>query len=234
MARRFLIVALLSLTLLSACGGGAWTWEQQRGGAQPVPANDRYTVRGGDTLYSIAFRFGLSHRELARWNGLSDATLIYPGQVLRLTRPSSVTAAGAASASRPAPRRRPAVVEVSGWGWPTKGRVVSTYDVSGQVSRTGILISGQRGQPIVASAAGDVVYSGSGLKGYGKLVIIQHNASYLSAYGHNAALLVAEGDKVTAGQTIATMGETAAQRPRLHFEIRRNGDPIDPLPLLPR
>ena len=85
---------------------------------------------------------------------------------------------------------------------------------------------------MLAAAPGEVVYSGSGLKGYGKLVIVQHDARYLSAYGHNAALLVAEGERVAAGQRIATMGETAQQRPRLHFEIRRDGQPVDPLPLL--
>ncbi len=232
MARRNLIV-LLSVLLLSACGGGALTWEKQRDAVR-VPANERYTVRGGDTVYSIAFRFGLDQRELTRWNGLSDATLIYPGQVLRLTRPPGGAPATSGGTRRVAKVDSPPVIAVAGWQWPTQGRMVSSFDVSGQVARTGILISGQRGQPVIAAAAGSVVYSGSGLKGYGKLIIIQHNATYLSAYGHNAALLVAEGDKVAAGQKIATMGETAAQRPRLHFEIRRNGDPIDPLGLLPR
>ena len=110
--------------------------------------------------------------------------------------------------------------------------MVARFDLAAQVPRTGVLIGGRRGQPVLAAAPGKVVYSGSGLKGYGKLVIVQHDQTYLSAYGHNAALLVAEGDSVRAGQRIATMGETASQRPRLHFEIRRNGQPVDPLPLL--
>lgn len=226
MDRRHLIAALACLPV-AGCGGRALTWEGQARPA-PVPAQGVYTVRGGDTLYSIAFRYGLDYRALARWNGLGDASLIHPGQRLRLTAPPS-------SASRPnrssaSPAR--AASTVTAWRWPTEGRVVARFDLAAQVPRTGILIGGRRGQPVLASASGEIVYSGSGLKGYGKLVIVQHDARYLSAYGHNAALLVAEGERVKAGQRIATMGETSSQRPRLHFEIRRDGQPVDPMPLL--
>ncbi|MEM7611722.1 MAG: peptidoglycan DD-metalloendopeptidase family protein [Pseudomonadota bacterium] len=224
---------VLAATMLTACGGRGLTWGDSQtprsASVQKVPASNRHTVRAGDTLYSIAFRYGLNQKQLASWNQLSDATLIYPGQTLRLTPPP----AGAQNTQRRAAVTRAPVVPISGWQWPTSGRLVSTFDISGQAARTGILLSGQRGQAIKAALAGKVVYSGSGLKGYGKLIIVQHNESFLSAYGHNAALLVAEGDQVAVGQTIATMGETAAQRPRLHFEIRRNGQPIDPLTLLP-
>ncbi len=226
MDRRHLIAAL-ACSAIAGCGGSALNWEGDARPA-PVPAKGTYTVRGGDTLYSIAFRYGLDHRVLARWNGLNDASLIYPGQRLRLTPPPR---AAATPKRQPPPPPRPAST-VTSWRWPTEGRVVARFDLAAQVPRTGILIGGRRGQPVIATAPGEVVYSGSGLKGYGKLVIVQHDARYLSAYGHNAALLVAEGDRVKAGQRIATMGETAAQRPRLHFEIRRDGQPVDPMPLL--
>lgn len=223
------LACLIALMLLASCVGGS-NWDRS--------SDTHYTVRSGDTLFSIAFRFDLDHNSLARWNNISDPTLIYPGQVLRLTGAQAVAGSTTRSgtATRPrtgAPTSEPRIVRSNiAWQWPTAGRVVSTFSLTASASRTGVLISGQRGQPILAAAAGEVVYSGSGLKGYGKLIIIKHDSLYLSAYGHNSALLVAEGDHVAAGEKIASMGETSAQKPRLHFEIRRDGKPIDPLPLL--
>lgn len=232
LTRWLLLVALVPL--LAACGGRGLVWgDQPQAPVRKAGANaDRYTVRPGDTLYSIAFRFGIEQRDLVAWNRLSDATLIYPGQVLRLSAPRGGARPAtnpSTSAARPAP-----TTPVSQWQWPTDGPVVTSFDPTAKVARTGVLISGRRGQSVVAAAAGEIVYSGSGIKGYGKLIIVRHNADYLSAYGHNAALLVAEGDRVRRGQKIATMGEAAGQRPRLHFEIRLRGEPINPLPLLPK
>ncbi|MEO0573928.1 MAG: peptidoglycan DD-metalloendopeptidase family protein [Pseudomonadota bacterium] len=225
--------ALVAIAAVVVIGGCALDWqdEQRSTGARPTAAGTSasYTVRSGDTLYSIAVRYGINHRQLAAWNQLSDATLIYPGQVLKMRAPTGSSAATPKIVKPPATLQR-----VGQWRWPTTGRLVSRFDMSANVPRTGILISGQRGQSVLAAASGEVVYSGSGLKSYGKLVIIQHNRDYLSAYGHNAALLVKEGDTVKRGQKIATMGETAAQLPRLHFEIRQSGQPVDPLALLPR
>lgn len=230
-ARGAFVALLVAVLLLSGCGGRALQWDTQPAG--------RYTVRAGDTLYSIAFRHGIDHGDLARWNGLGDGSLIHPGAVLRLT--PAPARGGSTVASSPRghggpqavakPSRKPAD-PVPAWQWPTRGPIVETFAAGTRVHRSGILISGQRGQAVVAAAAGQVVYSGSGLKGYGKLIIIQHNDTYLTAYGHNSALLVAEGDRVEQGQRIASMGETRAQQPRLHFEIRRRGDPIDPVPML--
>lgn len=118
------------------------------------------------------------------------------------------------------------------WRWPTSGQVIEKF-VAGEPTRQGINIAGNAGQPVIAAAAGEVVYSGAGLIGYGELVIIRHSDTFLSAYGHNRKRLVAEGDKVDAGQQIAEMGRSGASRDMLHFEIRRNGKPVDPLPLLP-
>jgi lipoprotein NlpD len=117
------------------------------------------------------------------------------------------------------------------WGIPTSGKVVAGFSESD--NRKGVDIVGQRGQPVVASAAGKVVYSGSGLRGYGKLIIIKHNKTYLSAYAHNDQILVKEGQSVTKGQKIAEMGNTDASQVELHFEIRRLGKPVDPAQYLP-
>ena len=117
------------------------------------------------------------------------------------------------------------------WGWPTKGRIVSGF--SEATSLKGIDIAGASGQPVAASAGGKVVYAGTGLRGYGKLIIIKHNGTFLSAYAHNKEILVKEGQQVTRGQKIAEMGNTDADQVKLHFEIRRQGKPVDPLRYLP-
>lgn len=119
------------------------------------------------------------------------------------------------------------------WQWPTQGQVISRY-AEGDKARQGIAIAGTAGQPVRAAAAGTVVYSGAGLVGYGELIIIKHNDEWLSAYGHNRRRLVAEGASISAGQQIAELGRTGTSRDMLHFEIRRNGKPVDPAPLLPR
>jgi len=115
------------------------------------------------------------------------------------------------------------------WIWPTNGKLLSTFSKNSK----GLKISGQTGQTILASASGEVVYSGNGLRGYGNLIIIKHNNTYLSAYAHNSRILVKEGDSVTKGQKIAEMGDTDADTTQLHFEIRKNGKPVDPLIYLP-
>ena len=119
------------------------------------------------------------------------------------------------------------------WRWPASGQLIGRY-VAGDPTRQGVNIAGDAGQPVFAAAAGEVVYSGAGLIGYGELVIIKHSDVFLSAYGHNRKRLVNEGQRVAAGQQIAEMGRTGAARDMLHFEIRRSGKPIDPLPLLPK
>jgi lipoprotein NlpD len=119
------------------------------------------------------------------------------------------------------------------WTWPADGSITNRY-VAGEPTQQGIDIAGTEGQPVRAAADGVVVYSGSGLVGYGELVIVKHNDAWLSAYGHNRSRLVNEGERVTAGQQIAQMGHTGAARDLLHFEIRYNGKPVDPLAYLPK
>jgi len=119
------------------------------------------------------------------------------------------------------------------WVWPTRGRILRSYQSSGR-GKKGIEIGGHDGQPVKAAANGKVVYSGSGLVGYGRLIIIKHNENLLSAYGHNSKLLVSEGDQVEAGQQIAEMGSSGTNRTGLYFEVRKDGKPVDPLSYLPR
>lgn len=257
----------------------------------------QHTVVRGDTLYFIAFNYGVDYRDVAAWNGIRAPYTIYPGQKLKLTPaapgpspqiaqqqtvqsqttqtqpgprsraqpliPGPIVSRGAETASGEKPETRPVVTAktpppspphqtpvapatrttpvtddktpvISGpvkWLWPTQGKIVNSDT---PISKNGIDIAGVRGQPINAAAPGQVVYSGSGLLGYGRLIIIKHNENYLSAYAHNDELLVKEGNQVTAGQNIALMGQTVNGRTLLHFEIRKNGQPVNPLSYLPR
>jgi len=215
--------ALAATLLLAACGSG--------GGWREPPAE--HIVRRGETLFSIAWRYGKDPADLARWNRLGDGSLIYPGQAIRLTPPAASSRSTASTQGRsrqplPSIPAQPAPA----WTWPTNGRI--GVEFGGKPgSGTGILIDGRAGQAIVAAASGRVVYAGGGLIGYGQLIILKHNDTYLSAYGHNARLLVKEGQTVARGQQIATMGEGPERKPRLHFEIRRNGKPVDPRQYLP-
>ena len=130
------------------------------------------------------------------------------------------------------PTTKPTSDKVSKWLWPTKGRVIKNFSV-GEQGNKGIDIAGQRGQPIVSTAGGTVVYSGNALRGYGNLVIVKHNDNYLSAYAHNDRLLVSEGQSVKPGQKIATMGSSGSSSVRLHFEIRYQGKSVNPKRYLP-
>ncbi len=220
-----------------------------------------YLVRRGDTLYTIAWRFGLDHKRLAGWNKIRAPYTIYPGQRLRFSPPpksysppprskpgtkTTVTKKTAVAKKRPSravstqkPARQPSKFKKStptlklGWSWPTKGRVVEGYR-RGDPARKGVKIGGKPGQPVMAAETGKIVYAGSGLIGYGRLIIIKHNKNYLSAYGYNRKVLVKEGDQVKRGERIALMGNNGGGKTMLHFEIRRNGAPVDPLTLLPR
>jgi lipoprotein NlpD len=198
--------------------------------SDPPRALGSYTVKKGDTLYSIAWRHGVDYRELAKLNGIGRDFAIKPGQVLRFSK-----AIGVAATSTKAPQKSPAtmpkaVASTIKWSWPASGSTVklTTRPNGGQ----GLMIGGVAGQEIRAAAAGRIVYTGTGLLGYGQLVIVQHDDVHLSAYGHTQTVRVREQDVVQAGQTIATMGAGPNGSPMLYFEIRMNGRPIDPTPLL--
>ncbi|AYF90959.1 LysM peptidoglycan-binding domain-containing protein [Pseudomonas sp. DY-1] len=238
---------------------------------QPVTSG-QYRVQRGDTLYSIAFRFGWDWKALAARNSIPAPYVIRPGQIIRFdgqpsqARPTTVatapvvtnsrTGSSATSTRPPVQPQQPAVRPQSqapqpvatapvstqnasitrsaaGWVWPASGPLIGRFSSNGSLNK-GIDIAGELGQPVLAASDGSVVYAGSGLRGYGELVIIKHSDTYVSAYGHNRRLLVREGQQVKVGQTIAEMGSTGTDRVKLHFEIRRQGKPVDPLQYLPR
>ena len=227
---------------------------------QPLPKkiNGRfYKVRTGDTLYSIAWRTGHDWQTLARWNNLKSPHQIFVGQIVRVVPPEKRIVKKATATRKTAPAKNavrkpqktvsktskntaisktvkePGFKSKLTWRWPANGRLIKTYK-RGDDTRKGIVVSGKSNQPILAAEAGKVVYSGSGLIGYGQLIIIKHNNKYLSAYGYNSKLLVKEGDWVTKGKQIALMGNNNNSTPALHFEIRRNGAPINPVAVLPK
>jgi lipoprotein NlpD len=327
---KLIFTGLVAASLLAGCASnGKHAPVVERGSATKPSAktvaksNDKdwrpkvHTVQKGDTLYAIAFNYGLDYHELAQLNNLQDINHIQVGQQLNLfpgvaplrppvvveSRPiqspapalpavsmvkdqpkvvkyayseaavAKAEAVQAESVDRPvvakteskakpegkpelktdvkpetkseskpevkpdvAPDVRPESANDSGedaleWSMPTQGRVVAGFSEAD--NRKGVDIAGKLGQPIFASAPGKVVYSGSGLRGYGKLLIIKHNKTYLSAYAHNDQLLVKEGESVTRGQKIAEMGNTDADQVQLHFEVRRLGKPVDPAAYLP-
>jgi lipoprotein NlpD len=190
-------------------------------------------VRPHDTLYSIAWRYNLDYRDLARWNHLASDFRIVVGQTLLLSGPAAAPPVGKEARTTVPPH--PRTLNPAGnfrdsnqkWIWPTD-RIAAPRPVPGG----GILLPGQVGQDIRAACTGRVVYSGSGIRGYGILIIIKHGENLLSAYAHNRESLVHDGEEVAVGQVIAHMGEGAPQTPVLYFEIRRNGKPIDPLAFL--
>jgi lipoprotein NlpD len=221
-----------------------------------VQRAESVVVQKGDTLYSIAQKNGLNSIQIARWNALHSPYTLSTGQTLRLTPPGNrVAISKAATVEKSVPAvvvatppvdtsttravvkpvdagRSARLPAVSGWNWPVKGPLLKTFK-SDDTSRKGIAISGKSGQTVSAAAAGKVVYSGNGLISYGNLIIIKHDDNFLSAYAHNQALLVTEGDDVKSDQPIARMGQENG-RAQLHFEIRKNGKPVNPLQYLPQ
>lgn len=226
----------------------------------PVDLNAaQHTVVRGDTVYNIAHRYRISQDNLRQWNNLTDNT-INVGQVLRVKPEGYVASSSSNIVSTPAPSANTATTTAttttttttttipaattttpaaSSGNTRTVAGITWQRPVSGQIlghfggNQKGIQIGGSAGEPVLAAADGKVVYSGSGLRGYGNLIIVQHNQTYLTAYGHNQQLLVREGQTVRRGQSIATMGNTDAQRVQLHFEIRQNGTPVDPTRYIP-
>ena len=194
----------------------------------------------GDTLYAISRSTGVTVDELVRLNNLKEPYTIQPGQIIH-TRSSSAPAGSTAdetapvtttSKARPKAQDAPAWPKTVSWHKPASGKIVKRFK-RGATDAKGIDIAGTNGAPIVAAADGQVVYSGDGLISYGNLIIIKHNPHFLSAYAYNQKLLVKEGEKVNAGQRIALMGSKDKRGPLLHFEIRKNGKPVDPLKYLP-
>ncbi len=231
-------------------------------GAENAGKPGYYTVKPGDTLVRIALENGQNWRDLVRWNTLENPNVIEVGQVLRVAPPVAVAAvpdtgvvvrpipsatvsAGAGTPTQAASAPRPAAAASAptapapaapageddvAWAWPVNGALIAGYD---EVKNKGLDIGGKAGDAVVAAADGRVVYAGAGLRGYGNLIILKHNNTFLSAYAHNQTLLVKEDQSVRKGQKIAEMGNSDADRVKLHFEIRRQGKPVDPAKYLP-
>lgn len=211
-----------------------------------------YTVKPGDTIMQVGRSTGQNWRDIVRWNNLDSPNQIEVGQVLRVvpsdgtagaavsspvssgsgavttTKPPPAVAAPAAPMTTPTPTIAPEGAVA--WMWPSNGALIAGFD---EVKNKGLKLAGKLGDPVVAAADGHVVYAGSGLRGYGNLVILKHNETYLTAYAHNQTLLVKENQAVRKGQRIADMGSSDADRVMLHFEVRRQGKPVDPAKYLP-
>ncbi|UVJ45175.1 peptidoglycan DD-metalloendopeptidase family protein [Pseudomonas sp. LS1212] len=269
---KLLVIGFAFGTVLAGCSStkssSVGVVERNNAAAKrPVVTTGQYVVRRGDTLFSIAFRYGWDYKALAARNNIPPPYTIRPGQAIRFDGRSSssgstVVAGPVAAPSssikttvikRPVngapvvatapvtpPIAAPVVTPVpagervaGGWAWPANGVLIGKFSSNGSLNK-GVDIAGDLGQPVFAASDGSVVYAGSGLRGYGELVIIKHSDTYVSAYGHNRRLLVREGQQVKVGQTIAEMGSTGTDRVKLHFEIRRQGKPVDPLQFLPR
>jgi lipoprotein NlpD len=274
---RAIALVLAAAALGSACTPGRWQApvEDRRpppGRAAPKPAvaspaaaaapsPDSYTVKRGDTLYSIALEHGADYRDVAQWNALDDPTKLRIGQVLRVKPAPGQPAVAlgttsttgrvearpigpAPAAQKPAPEQKPAPDQKPAareepkleaqplqFTWPAKGKVLAGF---AEPRQKGIDIDGRIGDPVIAAAAGRVTYVGSGIPGLGKLVVIRHDQGYITVYAHNKDILVKEQQSVTRGQRIAELGNTDAERPKLHFQIRKGSAAVDPLLYLPK
>jgi lipoprotein NlpD len=252
--------ALLLLAVIAGCSGPAVVPVSDLTAARTT--DSIRVVRPGDSLYTIAWEAGLDYRDVALWNGLEPPYRLKAGQKLSLggdlagAQGRSVTRAvvepevvpvvtentvvqtqgiqsstASQQASEPATLTDPTST-TGPWTWPANGELISRFDPDG--GNNGIDIAGSDGSPVRAAAKGKVVYAGTGLRGYGLLIIIKHDETFLSAYAHNRAVTINEGDPVHSGQIIAQMGQSGTDTVRLHFEIRRDGQPVDPLRYLPK
>jgi len=223
---------------------------------RPVPSvvTEYHRVREGETLYYIAWKYRADYRQLADRNGIKPPYTIYPDQRINLSKASvtnypikkksnvRIKTGKTKSYKNKKPNAKQVQEKVAKgglkrvnilWRWPAKGTVIEGFSVKGKVNK-GVDFAGRKGESVYAAADGKVVYSGPGIVGYGNLIILKHNDFYLSAYAHNSRLLVKEGLRVEGGQKIAEMGSTGTNRNMLHFEIRKQGHPVDPLGYLPR
>lgn len=249
----FALFGTLVLSVLVGCSG--FTSVDAKFSATS-PRSGSHVVRTGETLYSIAWRYGWDYKQLASANSIYAPYTIYPGQTLyfkkgvRRAAPKTKSAVSSnkklttspplASTNVPSAyknRREPTTPSPSNgklsWHWPAKGKVIAKFSSVSPVNK-GIDIGGRIGESVFAAAAGTVVYAGSGLLGYGNLVIIKHDDRYLSAYAHNKRLLVKENQQVKARQPIAEIGSSGTDKVKLHFEIRRDGKPVNPTRYLPK
>lgn len=206
-----------------------------------VVAGDTYVVKPGDTLYKIAQTSGVNVTRLSQLNNITDPSQLRVGQVLRLDGPlppQTDTGPAIAAPITPVPAVEPVSAtqtaraddaSLISWGWPTNGKIIQGFNASTK----GIDLEGNPGDPVHAAADGKVMYAGNGVRGLGNLILLGHSNGFITAYAHNQELLVKTGQDVTKGSRIATVGQTDTTSPRLHFEVRRRGTPVDPMAYLP-
>lgn len=248
LSKSFLIFLTASaLLLVGGCSvprtKPAGVTDRSGGSYEPTPPG-YYRVKKGDTLARIALDHGQAPRDVAQWNSaanpgfnpnvieVGDLILIKPpvgAKPVRAAEKKSSPATDKADAPSPEPSKPEMVAEPGiRLSWPAKGKVTGEFNETNK----GIDIAGKVGEPVMAASDGKVVYAGNSLRGYGNLVIVKHDNTYLTAYAHNSKLLVKEGDTVRKGQKIAEMGDTDATSAKLHFELRVNGKPVNPTPYL--
>lgn len=236
------IMVMAAVVLLAGCSGTGLFAPVSN--ISDLGVGGTYRIQPGDTLSSISRETGVSVERLASLNNITNPSLIRVGQRLRLNADapqqasandtgSSMAAARQGDAD-PAPRAPEPVTRANDattldLAWPAKGKIIQKFTVQTK----GIDIAGNVGEPVVAAAAGKVAYSGNGARGFGNLVILDHGNGFITAYAHNEKLLVKSGDAVKKGAQIATLGQSDTSSPRLHFEVRRNGTPVDPMRYLP-
>ncbi|CAB3822365.1 MAG: peptidoglycan DD-metalloendopeptidase family protein [Achromobacter pulmonis] len=258
--RPVFVAGVLSLAILAGCASkGTRAPVVDLTGGQPsaVQSGGSYVVKPGDTLYKIARANNVDVENIKRWNNLSDPNQISVGQVLKMSgasgsaaqpapiasskpqprpldQPDDTSATATASLPPPAPAEskpttRAADAGVINWTWPANGQIMQGFNNNSK----GIDIVGALGDPVNAAADGKVMYSGNGVRGLGNLIIVNHQNGFITAYAHNRTLLVKTGQDVKRGAKIAEIGQSDTTSPRLHFEIRRQGTPVDPMQYLP-
>ena len=253
------LLGVLLVAMLSGCASHSRApVDDGKSAASPYPPLPKdcaqtWTVRKGDTLIGISLNTGTNYRDIATMNQLPDVNTIQLDRTLCVRRggqnsakksatPAPTAKADKSQDNKPAAAVKPvedmpstsaatsaAMADGVKFAWPAKGKVIAGFNES---SNKGINIAGKMGEPVDAAAEGKVVYAGSGLRGYGNLVIIKHDGNYLTAYAHNSKILVKEGETVKRGQRIADMGDSDADTAMLHFEVRRQGKPVDPMKFL--
>lgn len=236
----YLVGAICFSALLAACGSGTKAPITSAGGSSAsAGGSGTYVVQRGDTLYSIARRHGTTVANLSSLNGITNPSQLEVGQRLRVGG-GSVASSSPAASSTPArssgttsgstqPARAADAATIA-WAWPVRGNVITQFSNTTR----GIDIAGTIGTPVNAAADGTVSYVGNGLRGLGNLVLVTHSNGFITAYAHNSRITVQTNERVKRGQKIAELGDSDTSSPRLHFQIRRNGTPVNPLSYLPK
>ncbi len=249
-----MVIIMIIASLFSSCSSNRAATVDERSSPYNYKGKTHRVVKG-ETLFSIAWRYDLDLKKLAEFNDIKPPYTIYPSQQIRLdirstkeryqgsqpTLKNSTNSRENKVSGRSVNRTPESSLSSNDdnfqssvkWQWPVSGKLLALFQGDSGLNK-GIDLSGKLGEPVLAAASGRVVYAGSGLSGYGKLLIIKHNQTFLSAYAHNDEISVKEGDFVKAGQRIADMGSSGTDRVKLHFEIRSDGSPVDPLKYLPK